>query len=92
MKKKKMGYVKWIIAAVSLVLLVLLSTVLAEQHSRMTERKQERKELLQKQEELELEKQRLELLTQYVGTEDYAEYYARYRLGYISQDEIKFEK
>lgn len=91
MKKQTYAYVKWIIAAVLVPVIIFGITTFLAQNEKMQEREAEQQQLLEEQKALELEKNRLELLAQYVGTEEYTEYYARYRMGYMSEDELIFE-
>lgn len=89
---RRLGYVKWISIAVLLITVMFGSTVFIAQKELMEEREHEREELLEQQKQLEQKKARLELLNQYMDTEAYAEYYARYRLGYIKPNEMRFEE
>lgn len=90
-KTRKTNYAVWFFAAAVLVIALFGVFGYARQSAKMKEIEAERAQLEQEYEEKLLEKDYLLQMSQYVDTEEYMERYARYKLGYVREDEIIFE-
>ena len=91
-KKRRFFYIHFTIAVVLSAFVAAAISFYVRQNRQMNKRIAEQEELRRQEEEIALERNRLQLLSQYIGTKDYAEYYARYKLGYTYPDEIVFER
>lgn len=89
-KKTKSGFkVLALVTVLSLSAMVFMITFIT-QRIRLTALNMQMEGLSRELEELALEEQRLELLMSYVQTAQFADDYARNKLGYVQQNEIVF--
>lgn len=89
-KRYKMVHI--VVVTVLLLTVVIGTSIFFRQMGKLRERKAENAELKIEKQEATLRRNDLRLLSQYMDTEDYAIYYARYRLGYVYPYEIILKK
>ena len=89
---KRYRMVHIIVVTVLLLTVVIGTSIFFRQIGKLRERKAENAELKIEKQEVTLRRNDLRLLSQYMDTEDYAIYYARYRLGYVYPYEIILKK
>ena len=91
-KKQRYTYIHVIVIGIIVCLGIFALFSFFKLKSKLNERKAEYAELQEKRDAVTIQNNRLELLSQYRGTEEFAKYYARYKLGYAYPDEIIFDK
>lgn len=89
---KRYKYVHIIVATVFVLAVFICASLFIKQAAKLRERKAEKAQLIEQKKAATLENNDLKLLSQYIGTEEYLIYYARYRLGYSYPYEVILKK
>ncbi|MGI6150930.1 MAG: FtsB family cell division protein [Christensenellales bacterium] len=92
MKKRRLRF-RWerlVFPAVLLVLLAFFAVTLLDQQARMNSMAAEEEQLHQYLEDLSIERDRLDRMIDYAGTDAYIEQMARDLLGWVKKGETRF--